>query len=219
MPSSRFALFDLDGTLTRRDSFTAWTLGLLRWQPLRVLRVPLLLGAVLRYARQRDRGALKGAVLRWLFGGLPRKLIDDWSQQFARELVARGMFADGLTALRAHLLADEEVVLLSASPDVYVPFIGEALGVKRVICTQVRWNGEHLDGRLASPNRRGAEKARVLTALRAERSGQSVIGYGNSPADLDHLRLCEEAVYVNAPPALAHQLKQDVPQMRHVRWK
>jgi phosphatidylglycerophosphatase C len=218
MAATRFALFDLDGTLTRRDSFGSWTLGLLRRRPSRWWRVPLLLGPLLLFAlRLYDRGRLKGAVMHRLFAGLPRTAIDGWSREFARDCVARGMFREGLAALRAHRLAGEEVILLSASPDAYVPRIGEELGVDRSICTETGWIGDRFDGRLAGPNRRGPEKARVLARLRAERPGLSVIAYGNSPPDLDHMLLCEEAVYVNAPVRLARKLNQ--PGLRHVQWR
>ncbi|MEY2853304.1 MAG: hypothetical protein RL030_436 [Pseudomonadota bacterium] len=214
---TRFAIFDLDGTLTRRDTFGAWTCGLLRRQPSRWWRVPLLLGPLLLFAlRAHDRGRLKGAVMHRLFGGLPRATIDAWSRQFAHDCVAHLTFREGLAALRAHRLAGEEVVLLSASPDVYVPRIGEVLGVDRTICTEVRWEAGRLDGRLAGPNRRGPEKARVVAELRAARPGLSVIAYGNSTPDLDHMLLCEEAVYVNGSPRLAGTVNQ--PGLRHVQW-
>ncbi|MDR2216072.1 MAG: HAD-IB family phosphatase [Nevskiaceae bacterium] len=224
--ATRFALFDLDGTITRRDSFLPWTLGLLRRHPLRYLRVPLLLGPLLSYAfgpRSRDslrgeqRGELKGAVMHGLFAGLPRKAIDDWSREFAQHIVAHGTFHDAVEALRMHRLHGEEVVLLSASPDVYVPRIGEELGVNLTICTQALWNGERLDGHLAGPNRYGAEKTLVLQRLRADRPGLATIAYGNSPADVEHMRLCEQCVYVNAPPRLARQLNQ--PGIQHVQWR
>jgi phosphoserine phosphatase len=86
-----------------------------------------------------------------------------------------------------------------------------------VHCTEVRWQGDRLDGRLAGPNRRDEEKARVLAALRAANPGLSVIAYGNSPADLIHMRRCEQAVYVNASPQLAAELSGEG--FRCVNWR
>ena len=215
---ARLALFDLDGTLTRRDTFTPWVSGLLLRQPLRWWRVPALLLPLIGYAlRFHDRGRLKGAVLHILFAGLDRATIESWSARFVHRTVAQGMFREALAALRAHRLAGDEVILLSASPDLYVPLIGRELGANHTICTEVRWNGDRLDGRLAGANRRGPEKARVLAQLRAARPGTPVIGYGNSPADLDHLQHCEEGVYVNAPPSLVR--RTPLPALRWVRWR
>jgi hypothetical protein len=43
-----------------------------------------------------------------------------------------------------------------------------------------------------------------------------VIAYGNSGADLIHMRRCEEAVYVNAAARLAASLSAEG--IRCVRW-
>lgn len=213
----RLALFDLDGTLTRHDTFVPFVLGLLLRLPSRWLRLPLLLGPVTGYlCRVVDRGSLKGAILHVLFGGMPRARLQVWAERFAAESVARRMHRDGVAALQGHLAAGDHVVLLSASPDVYVPLIARLLGAHEVHCTAVRWDGERLDGRLAGPNRRDHEKVRVLAQLRAAHPGLPVIAYGNSGADLLHMRQCEHAVYVNAPAALAASLSAGG--IHCVRW-
>lgn len=213
----RLAVFDLDGTLTRADSFAPFVLGLLREHPRRALRLPLLLAPLLGYLlRITDRGGLKSAVVRVLFGRLPRAVVDGFASRYARHVVERQMFADGLAALRAHVAAGDPVVLLSASPDLYVPRIGALLGVQETHCTRIRWNGELLDGRLEGLNRRDEEKLRVLGQLRVAHPGLPVIAYGNSAPDLVHLRHCEEAVYVNANAALAARLAAEG--LRCVQW-
>lgn len=203
----RLALFDLDGTLTRHDTYFPFVVGLLLRHPARLLRVPLLLGPALGYlARRVDRGGLKGAILHRLFAGLPRAAVADWATQFAASAVNTRMHEAGLGVLRQHLGAGDLVVVLSASPDLYVPLIAQRLGAHETHCTAIRWDGERLDGRLAGPNRRDHEKSRVLQALRSAHPGLPVIAYGNSPADLIHMRQCEEAVYVNASSRLAASL-------------
>jgi phosphatidylglycerophosphatase C len=174
---------------------------------MRWLRVPLLLGPLVGYAlRVLDRGALKGAVLRSLFVGLHRHEVQRWAERYATLVVPDRMFAQALAAFRAHLAAGDHVVLLSASPDVFVPAIGAQLSAHEVICTAIRWHNDRLDGRLAGPNRRDHEKARVLSELRRQFPGRAVTAYGNSGADLPHMLKCEAAVYVNASPALAKLL-------------
>jgi phosphoserine phosphatase len=91
--------------------------------------------------------------------------------------------------------------LLSASPDLYVPLIGQLLGFERTLCTEMVWQGERLDGRLKTPNRRGEEKLRCLEWLREQYPGLAVIAYGNSASDLDHLRQADRALLVNGDNA------------------
>ena len=220
MPAAprRLALFDLDGTLSRRDTFFPFVLGLLARMPQRWLRVPLLLVPLVRYlAGALDRGGLKGAVLHGLFAGAPRDRITGWAAQFAARSVPGRMHAEGMATLAAHREAGDHVVVLSASPDLYVPDIARRLGAHEVHCTAIRWDGARLDGRLAGPNRRDEEKARVLAALRRTHPGLPVIAYGNSPADLVHMRQCEQAVYINASARLAAQLQGAGIQCRHWR--
>jgi len=216
--SRRLAVFDLDGTLSRADTFGPFVLGLLRRHPLRALRLPLLivpcLGFVLRLV---SRGGLKGAVLHWLFGGLPREAVDAWAALYASLVVPERLFVEALAALRNHLSAGDHVVLLSASPDLYVPQIGAMLGVRETICSAVRWNGQRLDGRLAGPNRRDQEKLRVLEQLKQQHPDLSVIAYGNSEADLPHMFRCEQAVYVNPSPSRARELAQR--RLTCVHWR
>ena len=216
----RLALFDLDGTLTRSDTYRGFVLELLAAHParwLRVLLLPLPLAAFVLGAL--DRGALKGAILRLLFAGLPRDQISAFARRFAARVVPARMFPAALEALGSHLAAGDHVVLLSASPDLYVPEIGRLLGAHQSICTPIRWHGECLDGRLAGPNHRDREKTRVLMALRGAHPGLSVIAYGNSTPDLDHMRRCEEAVFVNAGKGLTARLQAELPALQHVHWR
>ena len=214
----RLVVFDLDGTLTRADTFGPYVLGLLARHPLRALRLPLLIIPSIGYLLGiTSRGGLKGAILFLLFAGLRRETIDRWSTQYAQRVVPGRMFRDAVAALRGHLAAGDRVVLLSASPDLYVPQIGRALGVHETLCTRVRWQDDRLDGRLEGENHRGEEKLRVLERLRKAHPELPAIAYGNSEADLAHMIPCEEAVYVNAAPPLSDRLAERG--LRCVRWQ
>jgi phosphatidylglycerophosphatase C len=182
-------------------------LGLLARHPLRALRLPLLIVPMLGYLLGiTSRGGLKGAILFLLFRGMRREAILQWSGQYAQRVMPGRMFTEGVAALRAHLAAGDRVVLLSASPDLHVPQIGSMLGVHETVCTRIRWQEDRLDGRLLGENRRGEEKLRVLEGLRQAQPGIPVIAYGNSESDLPHMVQCEQAVYVNAGPALSDRL-------------
>jgi len=191
-------LFDLDGTLTRRDTLLPYLGGVLRQHPQRLARLLLVLPALARFALGRaDRGAVKSAAIRAVLGGSSRQEIEAWTDEFVPRVLADGLHADARAALEAHRRRGDRLVLLSASPDLYVPAIGRALGFAATVCTGIAWNGERLTGDLATANRRGAEKARVLTALRREHPGLEVVAYGNSAGDLEHLALADRATLVN----------------------
>jgi phosphatidylglycerophosphatase C len=213
---STLAIFDLDGTITRRDSLWPFISGFLLRRPSRWWRLPLCLAPILRYLLvDRDRGALKGAVIHLTLGGATRAALEDWAARFTRDLVRTGLYGEALTCIATHRRARTHLVLLSASPDLYVPMIARALGFDECICTEVRWRADgRLDGTLASANRRGAEKARCVRELLARHQPLLSQAYGNSRADLEHLRLVSAGTYVNGQP----QDVLELPSIRVVRW-
>ncbi len=193
------ALFDLDGTLTWRDTLLPFLAGSALRHPVRLLRLwrlpPALIGYLLR---DRDRGRLKSTLIRAVMGGERRDLIEAWAELFVLELEPRRRFRSGaLTVLEAHRAAGDHLVLLSASPDLYVPRIGRLLGFERTLCTELQWQGDRLDGALKTPNRRGEEKLRCLESLRGQYPGAPIVAYGNSASDLIHMRRADRAVLID----------------------
>jgi phosphatidylglycerophosphatase C len=197
------ALFDLDGTLTWHDTLLPFLAGYALRHPTRLLRLWRLLPAAVDYAaRGRDRGRLKSRAIRAVMGGDRRSIIDDWVESFVLALEPRKRFrAAALATLEVHREAGDHLVLLSASPDLYVPRVGRLLGFERTICTEILWRGDRLDGTLKTQNRRGAEKARCLEWLRTEYPNTPIIAYGNSASDLAHMRRADRAVLVNGNAA------------------
>lgn len=196
------ALFDLDGTLTWRDTLLPFLLGFLRRRPHRALGVWRLPLALYRYWRERDRGALKSSVIRMFMRGEKRAVLDAWAHAFVAGLKPKQRFRPvALAVVETHRAAGDHLVLLSASPDLYAPLIGQLLGFERTLCTEVEWQGERLDGRLKTANRRGEEKVHCLSWLREQYRGLPVIAYGNSASDLDHLRQADRALLVNGDSA------------------
>jgi phosphatidylglycerophosphatase C len=203
LPTPRIALFDLDGTLTWHDTLFAFLVGYALRRPAKWPRLWQLLPAAMRYVMgKRDRGLLKSRVIRIIMGGDPRRSIEEWADLYVAALQSRGTFRPAaLAVLEQHRAAGDYLVLLSASPDLYVPRIGLLLGFGRTLCTEVKWSGsppdERLDGALLTPNRRGGEKTRCLERLRAQYPGLPVVAYGNSASDLPHLREADQALLVN----------------------
>ena len=190
------AIFDLDGTITHRDTLFPLVLRQLARKPWNLLRLLAVAPAALRYLFDHDRGALKQSLLRATLRGISRSELAAISTEFVRDTEHR-CFQDALSAIRRHREAGHHLVLMSASVDFYVPEFGRQLGFDAVISTGVAWNGDRLDGTLTTPNRRGAEKARCLRALIEERRDTEVFAYGNSSSDLPHLAVAKHGLLVN----------------------
>jgi phosphatidylglycerophosphatase C len=195
------AIFDLDGTITHHDTLFPFVLRQLASRPLQLPRLLGVLPGAVRYLFDHDRGALKQSLLRATLRGWTRADLTRASVEFARDTIERRCFRDALTAIRRHRDAGHYLVLMSASVDFYVPEFGRQLGFDRVISTGVAWQGDRLDGTLTTPNRRGEEKANCLRMLVAERADEETFAYGNSAADLPHLRLARHGLLVNGSPS------------------
>jgi phosphatidylglycerophosphatase C len=196
-PRRWVAVFDLDGTLTWHDTLLHFLLSFLRrhpWRAFGLWRLPFALFTFL--VRNRDRGMLKSRVIRMVMGGASREAVDACGEAFVRALQGR-LRPAAVAALEAHRAAGDHLILLSASPDLYVPRIGRVLGFERTLCTEIEWRNGRLLGTLKSPNRRGAEKLRCLASLRAQYPGLPMAAYGNSASDLEHLRGADRALLVN----------------------
>lgn len=195
----RLAVFDLDGTITYRDTLWPYVRGFLQdscrsqWRLLRV--IPAVLGFA---AGRADHGDVKSAFIRTTLGGALRADLQAWTARFVDDIVMHRCFAAALAAVAGHRARGDALVLMSASTDLYVPAIGQRLGFTDTVCTGVRWNGERLDGRLSTPNRRGEEKVHCFEALKARYPGLPTVAYGNASSDLPHLRLADQAFLVNA---------------------
>ncbi|HEU0224535.1 MAG TPA: HAD-IB family hydrolase [Steroidobacteraceae bacterium] len=196
-PPRRLAVFDLDGTVTRRDTFMPYLRGWLRRHPRRRgwLRA---LTSVLRFTfAGRDRGRLKSGLLKAFLSGAGREEIEAWSGQFVAQLDDAELFRGALEAIARHREAGDRLVLLSASVDLYVPRIAQRLGFDEAICTGVAWRDGRLDGALTTANRRGEEKRRCIEELRSRYPGCRIAAYANSASDIVHLAAVEEPLLVN----------------------
>jgi phosphatidylglycerophosphatase C len=204
------AVFDLDGTLTWSDTLRLFLASFLRRHPWRLIRLWRLPAALLGFlAQPHDRGKLKSRVISMIMGGAQRTQVDACARWFVDALQPRRQFRPAaLAVLEAHRAAGDHLVLLSASPDLYVPAIGRLLGFERSLCTEIQWHGDRLDGALRSPNRRGEEKLRCLDWLRTQYPELPIVAYGNSASDLDHMRKADRALLVNGNAAARAQAAQ-----------
>ena len=194
----KLAVFDLDGTITRHDTLIQFILGYLKSRPWRLFGFALAIPAVLLYlCRITDRAALKGSVIHWTLGGSSRRSLDAWTATFVPRILAHGVFKAAMDRIAEHKRNGDVLVLMSASPDLYVPAVARHLGFNDVTCTGVRWQDDRLDGRLTTANCRGAEKARRFAELRARYPNVATAAYGNADSDLDHLQLADQGVLVN----------------------
>lgn len=187
------AAFDLDGTLSDGGSVFKW-LRYLRgsratYAAAARLALPLLVGAI-RSGRWADgaKERLFGRLLR----GLDENDVRERSREFALQHFAEHGRTKVLARLRSHLREGHDVVIVSASPQIYVDVVVEMFDVDGGLGTRLALDARGtLTGSYLGKNCRGKEKARRLAEWTKGRFGDSELtlyAYGNSRGDRRLLR-------------------------------
>ena len=196
-PVRPLAAFDLDGTLTRRDTlmpFLRRSVGpRSAYRAALTSALPLARAAALGGSH---RDTAKAAVLRRVLAGVPLARLTEAAEAYADHVVARGLRPDIRARVEWHRAKGHELVLVSASPELYVAPIGRRLGFDAVLATRLEVDGTGvLTGRLAGNNCRGPEKVARLRAWRAE-GLVLAYAYGDSAGDDEMLALAAEPLRV-----------------------
>jgi HAD superfamily hydrolase (TIGR01490 family) len=194
----QIAIFDLDGTITRRDTLMPYLRGWRRRHPGHGRPWQIVIAFWNYVRRGRDRGRLKSELIRTLMAGAASADVEDWSREFVAGLGDDMICPTAVAAIESHRRAGDLLVLLSASVNLYVPRIGARLGFDETICTGVAWHEGRLIGSLTTANRRADEKRRCIEGLRTRFPGLAIAAYANSISDLEHLRAVERPLLVNA---------------------
>jgi phosphatidylglycerophosphatase C len=192
------AAFDVDGTLTSRDSMVPF-LRSLRGAPgigAPFLRRPLhTCGSLLR----RDRDALKAIAISSL-RGLDRDEVWADGQRFADDVLPRWLRADTLGRLNWHRDQGHRIVFVSASLRPYLDPLAASLGVEAVLCCELGVADGRLTGAIDGANCRGVEKQRRLDAWLAgqglDRRQVEVWAYGDSSGDRPMLAAADIGTWV-----------------------
>jgi phosphoserine phosphatase len=137
----QLVVFDLDGTITRRDTLAGYVFGFAWRRPWRLLGYLGIVPTLLRFAlRRADHGELKGRLIRAVMGGASQDDIRTWTAIWVPRLIAHGVFPEALAAIAQHRAAGDRLVLMSATVDLYVPELAAALGFDAHVCSQVAWD-------------------------------------------------------------------------------
>ncbi len=183
--------FDFDGTLTCKDSFTAflaWRAGAMRYG-LGMLR---LVPEVIRYGCNRDRGRLKAAVIGEFLRGVSRQNLENEAGRFAGAQSLSLLRPDAVRCWRDWRERGAHLVIVTASPEILIAPFADVLGADHLIGTRLALDDQQkITGALDGPNCRGAEKVKRLAEAYGE-DFRLVAAYGDSAGDREMLTHAEQ---------------------------
>jgi HAD superfamily hydrolase (TIGR01490 family) len=188
-------VFDLDGTITRRDTlfpFLLFVLGPAGFLMRLPRALPWLVGLALKLvSRDRAKEAVLGVFLR----GLSREQLEGRGAEFAKQRLPELVRPPAMQRVAWHRDRRHHCTLLSASLDVYVAPWGRGAGFDDVIATSLEYDGGVATGRIAGANCRAEEKLRRLEERYGDLTRFTLHGYGDSADDRHFLDACAESHY------------------------
>ena len=182
--------FDFDGTLTVKDSFTAF----LKWRAGRGrywLGLAKLGPALLAYLFHRDRGRIKAQAVGEFLKGVPRETLEADARRFAETHSRRLFRPDAVAAWKRWQQQRVRLVIVTASPTAIVGPFARGLGAHAILGTELAYDAhDKVVGAFSSLNCRGPEK--VVRLKRA--FGDEVVikaAYGDTSGDTEMLAMAE----------------------------
>ena len=193
-PEPPIVAFDFDGTMTVRDSYTAflkwrtppmvWALGGIRLIP-----------AAIAYLFHRDRGRIKEQATKVFLGGVSRERLEADARAFAEATSRSLLRPDAVIAWKRWRNERVRLIIVTASPEVVVAPFGRGLGADEVLGTHLAYDArDRVTGRFVGPNNRGPEKVVTLNA----RYGEGVrlrAAYGDTDGDTEMLAIADEPYF------------------------
>ena len=197
------AAFDLDGTLTEGGSVFSWlraVAGTRAATEAATKMAPRLAVAAIRGSTTAD--TTKEELFSRLLRGREQAEVRAISEEFATKHVASELRTEVKARLDFHLASGHHVVIVSASPELYVTKVGALLGAQGVVATRLAVDQQgRLTGRYDGKNCRGSEKfSRVTSWMRSQdllgssEQVPTLWAYGNSRGDLRLLRAADHGV-------------------------
>lgn len=177
------AAFDFDGTLSKRDSLLPFLASVRGHAKVGVALTRLSPQLGLMALGRGDRDDAKERLVTRLLCGFPADELDAAGVRYADHLATR-LRSDVVELLEGHRDAGHELVLISASPTIYLAPLGAQLGFSAVLATRLEVGPDGtLTGRLEGGNCRGPEKVTRLREWLGDREPTEIWAYGDSAGD------------------------------------
>ncbi|MCH7295408.1 HAD-IB family hydrolase [Acinetobacter higginsii] len=201
------ALFDFDGTLYPRDSFTGFIFFALSKRHIVKRGLKILPWIQAYYLRLYPAHAMRPRLFQSMFKDISVDVVEQLAQEYAQKLTKK-LDPDLFQQLQLHQQRGDHIVLVSASIDLYLAPICEVLNIE-LLCTQTESKDGRLTGRYSSEDCSCEQKKlRILQSYNLA-NYQTIYAYGNSEEDLEMLSLADHPYMMGAEQALPSlELKQ-----------
>ena len=158
----KLALFDVDFTLTGKETLIAFYAYLTKKNPALLLHLPkaLLSGALFKLGVQKEK-ATKEMFLTFL-ENTPKEELETHVEGFLQDSLRNFLYKDGLRKVQELKEKGYTIVLTSASPEFYILKLKDIFEADYVMGTRFEVKNGYFTGKMVGENNKGNEKVRRL---------------------------------------------------------
>lgn len=163
----KLALFDVDYTLTKKETMIAFFAFMVKKNPDNLLYLPraLVSGALFKLGIFKEKQS-KEFFLRFLKGKSVEE-IEALTDEFFEKVLKNILYLDGVQKIQELKEKGYYVILSSASPEFYINRLGEKLGVYKSMGTRFETQNGIFTAKILGNNNKGEEKVlRLYESLR-----------------------------------------------------
>lgn len=198
--NKNLALFDFDGTLCTKDSFTGFIFYALSKRHIVKQGIKILPWIQAYYLNAYPAHAMRSKLFRAMFSNANALELQQMAREYATNLMNQ-LNQPLLKQLRQHQALGDDVVLVSASVDVYLKHVCTLLNID-LICTQTEQVNEVYTGLYTTPDCSSEQKRqRILEKYHLD-DYAVIYAYGNSREDDEMLAMANHTFMVGTDQQL-----------------
>jgi phosphatidylglycerophosphatase C len=188
------ALFDFDGTITKKDTFLAFikfTHGKAAFWLGMWLMSPALILYKLKIV---PNSKAKMFVVKYFYGGWEYDRFKKAGEDFCEKIVPNLIRKSALEKIKFHLEKNHRIILVTASAKEWVQPWAQKMGMELISSELEVVNGK-ITGKLACPNCYGPEKVNRINTLLLLNEYSDIYAYGDSNGDREMLKIAHQPHY------------------------
>jgi len=189
------AVFDFDGTITRKDTlleFIKFSKGKRRFYLGFLLFSPLLVAMKLKLY---PNWKVKQKMFSYFYKGISIEQFNEWGNEFCSK-IDKIVRSKATETIKLHKENDNKIIIISASIENWIKPWAKKTGIETVLATKIETNTNGLlTGRFLTRNCYGQEKVNRLLEIFPDGNEYKFIAYGDSNGDKKLIEFADEGYY------------------------
>lgn len=191
MNKIKLAVFDLDGTITFKDTYLE-VVSFHKGRPFfYIAKTYLYWNVLLLRLSLINNDRLKRNLVSLFFKGKSAGELQRLGLNFSREVMPRIVYADAIERIKWHQKEGHQVVILTASCDFWLTAWADKMNLS-LVSTEIEYVNNTFTGELIGANCYGPVKVDKLREQYPEAEFEYAYGYGDTSSDLYFMSLMEE---------------------------